>query len=181
MKDFLPFWIAFVPLAIYVAFWALIHLRRRPTILSGTVDAFFLGFGLSGFFLVGIGPAFIPIPSLMNGENGWISWSLLVVLFILCCFEIATCFPPKVVIYHFNPNRVRELIEERILHDPTFSKDASVTEDFFFLPELKITARLVRFPTLRNSTIALIDKKADPKDVKRFFRRLKEVLRSDGD
>lgn len=89
---------ACVPFSIYLLVIALIPLRRRPFVLSGGNDTFFLLLGLSGFFLVGPVKMFLPMGALIVW--GYRAYLLVGLLYVLCAMMICGMSRQRIIIYN---------------------------------------------------------------------------------
>jgi hypothetical protein len=100
-----PLWAAMLPLAGYLAVVAGLHLRRRPVVLSGAVDAMLLAAGVSG--LVVAGPLALLQP--LTGASPWTAAALLAAFAILVAFAILAA-RPRLVVYNVGLDQLRPLM-----------------------------------------------------------------------
>jgi hypothetical protein len=103
----IPLWVAMLPLAAYLAAIAGLHLRRRPVVLSGAVDALLLAAGVSG--LVVAGPLALLQP--LMGASPWTAAALLSAFAILVAFAILAA-RPRLVVYNVGLDQLRPRVVE---------------------------------------------------------------------
>lgn len=110
-----PLWVAMLPLAAYLAAIAGLHLRRRPVVLSGAMDAIMLAAGVSG--LVVAGPLALLQP--LTGASPWTAAALLAAFAILVAFAILAA-RPRLVVYNVGLDQLRPRVVEVVARlDPS--------------------------------------------------------------
>lgn len=102
-----PLWAALLPLAAYMVAIAVLHLRRRPVVLSGARDAMLLAAGVSG--LVVAGPLALLQP--LTGSSPWTAAALLAGFAILVAFAILAA-RPRLVVYNVGLDQLRPLVAD---------------------------------------------------------------------
>ncbi|MFM8284488.1 MAG: hypothetical protein ACKOCW_13130 [Planctomycetaceae bacterium] len=105
--DGLPLWAALVPLGAYLLLLGWLHLRGRPAVVSGALDAILLALGLSGLVLVG--PLALVRPA--AGASPW-SWPILLLALCLSVVLAVLVSRPRLVVYNVTPEQVRPLVAE---------------------------------------------------------------------
>ncbi|MFM7035571.1 MAG: hypothetical protein ACKOYJ_10405 [Planctomycetia bacterium] len=107
LLDGIPLWAAFVPLGSYLVLLGMIHLRRRPLMLSRGWDWTMLGAAAAG--LVIVGPLALVQP--MTGSTPW-SAILLLMLFALGVAAATLVSRPRLVIYNITVDQLRPLMAD---------------------------------------------------------------------
>lgn len=102
-----PAWVAALPLGIYLLALGWLHLRRRPTAVSGGVDVAALAAGVSGFVLVG--PLALLQPAV--GNAAWAA-SMMVGTLVLVVAGGLLATRPRLVIYNVTVEQLRPVLAE---------------------------------------------------------------------
>ncbi len=103
----IPFWVAVLPLGIYVAALGWLHLRRRPTVLGGGQDLILLAAAVSGMVLSG--PLALVQPAL--GAAPWAT-GMLLALFVLVVASGILVTRPRLVVYNMTVEQLRPVVAE---------------------------------------------------------------------
>ncbi|MFM7137808.1 MAG: hypothetical protein ACKO1M_12185 [Planctomycetota bacterium] len=102
-----PAWAALLPLGGYLLMLGCLHLRRRPTVLSGGLDVVALAAGLSGFVLAG--PLALLQPAV--GTAAWASLMMLGALVLIVAGGLLAT-RPRLVIYNVTAEQLRPVMAE---------------------------------------------------------------------
>jgi hypothetical protein len=143
--DPLRFCLAFTPLAIYLLVVGSLNLSKRPRVLSGAIDSFFLGLGLIGFILVGPFELFLP-PATAFRLGGWV-WLLLTICYVLFVTLYVLMSRPRIVIYNVSPEQLRPVLADVFA---ALESEARWAGDAAFLPSLGVQLHVEAIPILRN-------------------------------
>ena len=102
-----PAWVALLPLGGYLLVLGWLHLRRRPTALSGGLDVAALATGLSGLVLAG------PL-ALLQPAVGTAAWAALMMLGALVLIVAGGLLAtrPRLVIYNVTVEQLRPVMAE---------------------------------------------------------------------
>jgi len=103
----MPLSVAFIPMAIYLISLGIVHLRRRPRVISGTWD--WVGIALAAIGLVVVGPLALVQPA--AGAAKW-SWPMLLTLYGLIVALCVLAARPRMVIYNTTVQQLRPLVAE---------------------------------------------------------------------
>lgn len=102
-----PAWAALVPLGCYLAVLGWLHLRRRPTAVSGGIDLAALAAAVSGFVLAG--PLALLQPAV--GNAAWATLMMLGALVVIVAGGLLAT-RPRLVIYNVTVEQLRPLLAE---------------------------------------------------------------------
>ena len=102
-----PAWVALLPLGCYLMVLGWLHLRRRPTAVSGGLDVAALAAGLSGFVLAG--PLALLQPAV--GTAAWASLMMLGALVLIVAGGLLAT-RPRLVIYNVTVEQLRPVMAE---------------------------------------------------------------------
>jgi len=102
-----PAWVALLPLGGYLIVLGWLHLRRRPTAVSGGLDVAALAAGLSGFVLAG--PLALLQPAV--GTAAWASLMMLGALVLIVAGGLLAT-RPRLVIYNVTVEQLRPVMAE---------------------------------------------------------------------
>lgn len=107
LLDMLPLWLALAPLGVYLAGLGVVHLRRRPLVMSGVWDGILLGGSLAG--LAAVGPLALVRPAAGTPLWGWLIVLLLFGLLVAVCVLVSR---PRLVVYNITVEQLRPLVAE---------------------------------------------------------------------
>lgn len=107
LLDMLPLWLALAPLGIYLVGLGVVHLRRRPLVMSGVWDGILLGGSLAG--LAAVGPLALVRPAAGTPLWGWLIVLLLFGLLVALCVLVSR---PRLVVYNITVEQLRPLVAE---------------------------------------------------------------------
>ncbi len=149
------FGIALIPLACYFLFLAALHIRRRPTLLTGRQDFMLLACGLFGLVTLGPGRLLIPISVLTYWHLlSWFFWAMF--YFSAAYLATVVCRRHRLVIYHSPANQlIDKLVERTQQADPAARHVGNV----LILPELGIQCTIEKGASARvtGQTVILRD------------------------
>lgn len=100
-----PLWAALVPVAVYLVTIGLLHLRRRPVMLSGHADAALLTLGITG--MVVAGPLALLQPG--AGMSAWTTAVLLLAFAVVVAGGVLAA-RPRMVIYNVGLDQLRPVV-----------------------------------------------------------------------
>lgn len=131
------FTVAVGPLALYLLVLGVMHLRRRPLLVSGSRDTAALGLAAAGLFVVG--PLELFIPQAAADRFGPHVWSLLLMLYTLCVTLLVLVERPRLVVYNLTLAQLRPVLASLVTQlDP----DARWAGNSLLLPTLGIDLHL---------------------------------------
>lgn len=107
LLDTLPLWAALAPLGVYLIGLGVVHLRRRPIVLSGVWDGILLGGSLAG--LAAVGPLALVRPAAGTPLWGWLIVLLLFGLLVALCVLVSR---PRLVVYNITVEQLRPIVAE---------------------------------------------------------------------
>jgi len=104
--------IAFLPLAIYLALLGMVPFYRRPVVRSGGSDLFFLWLGLSGMVMIGPVKLLFPIGALMIWRE--FAFVLIAALYILVGILISGIRQSQIIVYNIRQEDFQAFLEELV-------------------------------------------------------------------
>ncbi len=108
--DPLRFTIIVLPFAVYLVMLAMLNLRQRPFITTGSRDTAALGIGIAG--LVAVGPMALFFPEAAAIRFGAYVWLIMLIFYGLCVSLIVLLMRPRLVVYNTTLEQLRPLITE---------------------------------------------------------------------
>jgi len=165
-----PLWAAVLPLAAYFLGLAALHLRRRPSVVSGQLDAVLLAAAVAG--LVVAGPLALLQPA--AGTSVWTVIMLLVGFLLL----VALCLlasRPRLVVYNASLDQVRPLVAEIVAGLDASARWAGETAA---LPARGLQLHLDARGPARTVSIVAGGGRAAAESWAEFSRRLRRAVRS---
>ena len=163
--------VALLPLALYLALLAVINLRRRSTVVSGTRDLLWLCLAISGFVIVG--PMELFMPEAVAFRLPGTVWLGLLVLYALCVSLAISVSRPRLVIYNIRRDDLRsELgsLAQRLDENCRWAGDSAN------LPKLGVQFRIEYHESMRNAQLVANDYQQHLNGWKRLQRGLSEAL-----
>jgi hypothetical protein len=165
--DTLPLWTAVLPLGLYLLFIGVLHLRRRPLVMSGAWDGVLLAAGLTGLAMVG--PLALLRPALGGSMWGWLIVLLAFGLAVAVCMLVAR---PRLVVYNISIDQLRPLVAEVVSSlDPT----ARWAGETAALPARGLQVQIEGNGGLRTATIIAAGERASSEHWAEFGRRLRRA------
>jgi hypothetical protein len=164
--------VALTPLAIYLLRLGLINLLRWPVVKSGARNIAFLGFGLSGFVVIGPMALFLPGPAAI-AFGPWV-WLLMIVFYGLCVTLWILLARPRLIVHNATIDLVRP-----ILASAATKLDAEVrwAGDSLVLPQANVQLHLESYPPMRNVSLVAIGDQQSYTGWQRLQRELRAALR----
>lgn len=163
-----PAWTAAVPLGCYLLALGLVHLRRRPFVLSGASDAFLLAAGLSGLLL--LGPLALVEPAV--GGSRW-GWPVLILIVALVASLLILTSRPRIVVYNATVDQLRPAVAEVALGLDASARWAGET---VALPGRGLQIHLDGGPSMRTVCLVALGQRPSPEGWGEFSRRLRSVV-----
>jgi len=168
-----PLAIASAPLAFYLFLLGVINLRRRPTVISGSVDAAGLAFAASGLLLVG--PMNLFLPAAAAVRFGPFAWLLLLACYGLGVLLYILVARPRLVIFNIPVEQFRPLVEQTVRR---LDSDARVAGDAMQLPQFSLQFHFDNAAAMRNVSLVATGERQSYSGWKRLQAELAGVLRS---
>ena len=164
--------VALTPLAIYLLRLGLINLLRWPVVKSGARNIAFLGFGLSGFVVIGPMALFLPGPAAI-AFGPWV-WLLMIVFYGLCVTLWILLARPRLIVHNATIDLIRP-----ILASAATKLDAEVrwAGDSLVLPQANVQLHLESYPPMRNVSLVAIGDQQSYTGWQRLQRELRSALR----
>jgi hypothetical protein len=162
-------WIALVPLGLYFAALAGAHLRRRPLLVTGTLDAALMAAAVSG--LAAVGPLSLLVPA--AGGSPW-SWPVLAILFALCVAICVLVSRPRLVIYNITVDQFRPLVAEIV---SSLDPQARWAGESAALPGRGFQLHIEGNGPLRTLSVVNVGERSSAEGWGEFTRRLRRAVR----
>lgn len=162
-------WIALVPLGAYLAGLAAAHLRRRPVLVSGTLDVALLAAAVSG--LVAVGPLALLAPAV--GRSPW-SLPVLALVFALAAAICVLVSRPRLVVYNITVDQVRPLVAEIV---SSLDPQVRWAGESAALPERGFQLHIEGSGPLRTVSVVNVGERSSPEGWGEFARRLRRAVR----
>jgi hypothetical protein len=168
MLDTLPLWAALVPIAVYLLALAGVHLRRRPSVVSGTWDGILLATAVAG--LAFAGPLALVRPAVGASLWGWLLVLLIFTLVVAVCILAAR---PRLVIYNISAEQLRPLVAEVVAG---LDADARWAGASVALPTRRLQLHLDGAGGMRCSSVVAVGERAAHESWTEFCRRLRRSV-----
>jgi hypothetical protein len=169
MLDAVPLWAALPPLGLYLLALGRLHLRPRPTAISGAWDFVFAAASLVGFAIVG--PLALVAPATAGP-----SWTMLMFLlvFVLLAAIGVLASRPRIVVYNITLDQLRPVVAE-----VTGGLDASArwAGESAALPSRDIQIHLDARGSMRTVSVIAVGSRTSPEGWSEFSRRLRQAVR----
>jgi len=169
--DPVPLTVACSPLALYLLWLGAINLRRRPLLMTGTVDVAALAAAVSG--LVVIGPMNLFLPEAAGRRFGPLAWPLLLSFYALSVVLYVLVARPRLVIFNLPPEQLRPLLESLVCR---LDSDARLAGDAMQLPQLGVQLHLESAMSMRNISLIATGDRQSHSGWKRLERELRAAL-----
>jgi hypothetical protein len=165
--------VALTPLAIYLLRLGLLNLLHWPVVKSGAQNIAFLGFGLSGFVIVGPMGLFLPNAA-ANQFGPWV-WLLMIVFYGLCITLWILLARPRLIIYNASVELVRP-----VLANIATKLDGEVrwAGDSVVMPHANVQLHLEAYAPMRNVSLVAIGEQQSYSGWQRLGRELRAGLRA---
>ncbi len=146
--DPLRFAIAAIPLAVYLLVIAVLNLRQRPFVTTGSRDLATLAVGILGLMVVGPFELFLPEAAAIR--FGPLVWIVLLVFYALCVSMVVLLMRPRLVIYNSTIEQLRPIISEI---SQSMDQKSRWTGDSLVIPSRKIHFHLESVEWMNNVQI----------------------------
>jgi len=163
-----PLWAALIPLAGYMLALAALHLRRRPSTLSGSWDLLLLVAGIVG--LVVAGPLALLQP--VAGDTIWAGATLLLAAGLLFA-GLLLAARPRLVVYNITPEQLRPVVAEVVKSLDPGSRWAGETAA---LPGRGIQVHLDGRGAMRSVSLVALGGKTSAEGWAEFSRRMRQAV-----
>jgi len=163
--------LALVPVAIYLIVMGVMNLTRRPVVMTGMQDRVLLGLATVGLIVVGPVELFLPLPIYV--AYGPAVWLIAIVLLSLVIGLLILAAPPKLVIFNMSPHEVRSIVSETAVELDSESRWAG---DCLHMPNLRIQLFIHASPGWRNTTLTALGNNQDYQGWHRFSRAIARRL-----
>lgn len=171
--DPLRFAIAAVPLAVYFLVIALLNLRQRPFVTTGSRDLATLAIGILGLMIIGPFELFLPEAAALR--FGPLVWVVLLVFYGLCVSMVVLLMRPRLVVYNSTIEQLRPIISE-IAHE--MDQKSRWTGDSLVIPSRKIHFHLEAVDWLSNVQIISTGNRQSYEGWRELERRLLESVQA---
>lgn len=162
-----PLWAAAVPLAAYMLAMAGLHLRRRPSTISGSGDLLLLVAGIAGLFVVGPLALLQPVV----GDTLWAGVTLLLAAGLLFA-GLVLAARPRIVVYNITPEQLRPVVAEVVKALDPGSRWAGETAA---LPGRGIQVHLDGRGAMRSVSLVALGGRTSAEGWAEFSRRLRQA------
>jgi len=169
--DPVPLTLACGPLAVYLLWLGTVNLRRRPLVVTGTIDVAGLAAAVSG--LVVVGPMNLFLPEAAGRRFGPLAWPLLLAFYGLCIVLYVLVARPRLVIFNVPPEQLRQMLEGLARR---LDSDARLAGDAVQLPQLGVQLHLEAAMAMRNVSLVAMGDRQSHSGWKRLERELRVSL-----
>lgn len=169
MLDAVPLWAALPPLGLYLLALGRLHLRRRPTAISGAWDFVFAATSVAGFAVVG--PLALVAPATAGP-----SWTMLMFLlvFVLLAAIGVLALRPRIVVYNITLDQLRPVVAEVTGGLDTSARWAGESAA---LPSRDLQIHLDGRGGMRTVSVIAVGSRTSPEGWAEFSRRLRQAVR----
>jgi hypothetical protein len=158
-------------LAVYLLWLGTVNLRRRPLVVTGTIDVAGLAAAVSG--LVVVGPMNLFLPEAAGRRFGPLAWPLLLAFYGLCIVLYVLVARPRLVIFNVPPEQLRQMLEGLARR---LDSDARLAGDAVQLPQLGVQLHLEAAMAMRNVSLVAMGDRQSHSGWKRLERELRVSL-----
>lgn len=162
--------LAIVPLAVYFLFLGIIHVSRRPFILTGDADMALLSAAVSGMVFIGPMNLFFPINAAIR--FGSYIWLILAFLYFLITMLVILYSRPRLIVYNIDKTTLKEILD-RIANQ--LDESSNWAGDSLYIPQQNLDLHLEYVSGLNNVTIVSNKKYSN----RLRWRNLKRLLKSE--
>ncbi len=171
--DPLRFAVAVIPLAVYFLVIALLNLRPRPFVTTGSRDLATLAVGILGLMIIGPFELFLPEAAALR--FGPLVWVVLLVFYGLCVSMVVLLMRPRLVVYNATIEQLRPVISE-IAHQ--MDQKSRWTGDSLVIPSRKIHFHLEAVDWMSNVQIISTGNRQSYEGWRELERRLGEAVQT---
>jgi hypothetical protein len=162
--------LAIVPLGLYLVGIGCLHLRRRPSLLQGSLDFALLAAGVAGLVLVG--PLALLAP-LADGIPSVAGVPVLLAGFLLLVAVAVLAMRPRLVIYNITLDQLRPVVAEVVAGLDASARWAGETAA---LPARGIQVHLDGRGSMRSVSVVAVGARTSPEGWTEFSRRLRQAV-----
>jgi len=162
--------LAIVPLGLYLVGIGCLHLRRRPSLLQGSLDFALLAAGVAGLVLVG--PLALLAP-LADGIPAVAGVPVLLAGFLLLVAVAVLAMRPRLVIYNITLDQLRPVVAEVVTGLDASARWAGETAA---LPARGIQVHLDGRGSMRSVSVVAVGSRTSPEGWTEFSRRLRQAV-----
>jgi hypothetical protein len=162
--------LAIVPLGLYLVGIGCLHLRRRPSLLQGSLDFALLAAGVAGLVLVG--PLALLAP-LADGIPSVAGVPVLLAGFLLLVAVAVLAMRPRLVIYNITLDQLRPVVAEVVAGLDASARWAGETAA---LPARGIQVHLDGRGSMRSVSVVAVGSRTSPEGWTEFSRRLRQAV-----
>lgn len=163
-----PLWAALLPLGSYLALLAAAHLRRRPSVVSGTWDGILLAVAIAG--LAFAGPLALVQPAFGSAAWTWLIGLLVFGLVVAVCLLAAR---PRLVIYNITAEQLRPFVAEVATALDPGARWAGTS---VALPTRRLQLQLDSAGAMRCVSVIAVGERAAHECWMEFGRRLRQAV-----
>lgn len=164
-----PLWAAILPAAAYLLALAGLHVRRRPSVVTGASDLLLLAAATAGLAVTG--PLALLQPA--AGGTAWAAGVLLLGAGLLFA-ALLLAARPRLVVYNITPEQLRPLVAEVVAAlDPT----ARWAGETVALPGRGIQVHLDGRGGMRSVSVVALGGRTSAEGWAEFSRRLRQAIR----
>lgn len=162
--------LAVVPLGLYLVGIGYLHLRRRPSLLQGSLDFALLATSVAGLVLVG--PLALLAP-LARGIPSVAGVPVLLAGFLLLVAVAVLAMRPRLVIYNITLDQLRPVVAEVVAGLDATARWAGETAA---LPARGIQVHLDGRGSMRSVSVVAVGARTSPEGWTEFSRRLRQAV-----
>lgn len=170
LQTVLALGLAVVPLGLYLVGIGCLHLRRRPSLLPGSLDFALLAAGIAGLGLVG--PLALLAP-LAGGIPSIAGVPVLLAAFLLLMAIAVLVMRPRLVIYNITLDQLRPVVAEVVAGLDASARWAGETAA---LPARGIQLHLDGRGSMRSVSVVAVGARTSPEGWTEFSRRLRQAV-----
>lgn len=164
-----PLWAAILPAAAYLVALAGLHVRRRPSVVAGSIDLLLLAAGTAG--LAAAGPLALLQP--VVGGTVWAAFMLLLGAGLVFA-ALLLAARPRLVVYNITLEQLRPVVAEIVATlDPT----ARWAGETVALPGRGIQVHLDGRGGMRSVSVVALGGRTSAEGWVEFSRRLRQAIR----
>jgi len=162
--------LAVIPLGLYLVGIGWLHLRRRPSLIAGSLDFALLAASVAGLMLVG--PLALLAP-LAGGIPSVAGVPVLLACFLLLVAVAVLAMRPRLVIYNITLDQLRPVVAEVVAGLDASARWAGETAA---LPARGIQLHLDGRGSMRRVSVVAVGSRTSPEGWTEFCRRLRQAV-----